>query len=222
MTQQDHVSLDQLKAIIREKPDITDFLTEIAMHPEMIPLLLEIIRTDKGSMKFFCDKVLQNISENNPMLLYPYFADIAANLDSPNNFIKWGAIITLGNLVAVDREDKFTAISDKYLGLIDDESMITAGNAAKAASRIVQQRPDSEPGITARLLRVVDNTYFYKGEPSPECKNIMIGHVLDCFDGYFEHSASQNLMLEFARGQTENTRTSVAKKAGLFLKKHQG
>jgi hypothetical protein len=132
---QETIDLDQLRALLKTKPEITELIGQIAIHPEIVPLLFEVIRTDKGTTKFYCDKILQGISESAPQLLYPYFDQVAANIDSPNNFIKWGAIITLANLIKADNENKFAAVYDKYFALIHAGSMITAGNAARGAGK---------------------------------------------------------------------------------------
>lgn len=98
--------------------------------------------------------------------------------------------------------------------------MITAATVAGNAWEFVRALPEKENDITARMLRVLENTYLYKGKPSPECRNILIGYVSECFDKYFEVSGNQNRMLEFADGQKDNNRKSTAKKAAAFLKKH--
>jgi hypothetical protein len=178
------------------------------------------MRTDKSSVKFFCEKLIRLLSAENPELVYPYFADLAALLDSPNNILKWGAIITLANLASVDREHKFAAIYEKYFSLLNDSSMITAGNVAGSAWKIVLINPGYEQDITRRLLAVRNNVYLNKGQPSPECKNIMCGHVLDCFEKYYPMSREKDKIREFAAGLRNNPRPAVAKRAAAFLKKY--
>lgn len=207
-------------AAIKDKPEFSSFVTTVVSNPEMIGVLLEIIRKDKGSTKFYCDKVIRKVSEMKPSLVYPYFKEIAQLIDSTNNFIKWGALLTISNLIPIDQERRFDAIYDKYFDLINSDSMITAATVAGNAWKFVQSWPEKENDITARMLRVLENTYLNKGKPSLECKNILIGHVIECFDKYFEVSGNQNKILEFVGGQKDNNRKSTAKKAAAFLKKH--
>lgn len=209
-----------LLAAVKQKQDVGAFAEQVESKPAWIGGLLNIIREDKGSTKFYCDKVIQRVSETNPVLVYPYFNEISKLLDSPNHFIKWGAIRTLSNLIAVDKEKQFAGIYDQYFGLINSDSMITASNVIGNAWKFIKTLPGKEKDITSRLLRVADNTYLYKGEPSPECGNIAIGHVIDCFDKYFMASGEKDKMLEFAGSQTGNGRKSTAEKAAKFLKKH--
>jgi len=189
-------------------------------EPSRIKGLIEKINTDKGSGKFFLEKSIRLLSEREPSLVYPYFSEIAYLIQSPNNFIKWGAIISISNLIAVDEENRFEPLLDGYFSLLNSDSMITAGNVASNAWKFAMKNPVWEKKITERLLKVKENTYLYKGEPSPECKNIMLGHVLTCFDKYYKVSTLQEKIIAFAESEVNNPRKSVARKAQAFLKNH--
>jgi len=86
----------------------------LKVEPRRIKDLIEKINTDKGIGKFFLEKSVRLLSEREPNLVYPYFNEIAELIQSPNNFIKWGAIITLSNLIAVDEENRFEPLFDEY------------------------------------------------------------------------------------------------------------
>ncbi len=214
-----YTEMDELKQSLKKMPAVIKYVEEISDHLDQIPVLFAIIHEDHGAVKYNCERIIQKLSERQPLLIYPYFDAIAELLDSHNNFIKWGAIVTLSNLAAVDDLRKFDAIYNRFFGLINDQSMITAGNVIGNAWKIVLKDPAHEKDITERLLRVSENTYINKGKPSPECKNILIGAVIDCFSRYFEISESKDKMIEFADSQRENTRKTVAKRAAKFLKK---
>ncbi|SCP95645.1 hypothetical protein [Anaerobium acetethylicum] len=215
------IKRDEMIQTLKAKPDVLDLVDKIMDRPKLIPVFFDIIRSEKSSIKFLCEKVLRKISEDYPDILYPYFEDIAGLIDSDNNFIKWGGIITLSNLVLSDSEKKFLKVYDKYFSMLDSETMITAANAAGNAWKIAKKYPDLEPDVTKRLLGVSENTYYNKGEPSPECKNILYGDIIECFDRYFKKSSCQKEILEFVEQQKDNPRNSVAKKAEAFLKKHR-
>lgn len=211
---------DLLLVAIKQKQEFSILVKKVESNPELIGVLLKIIREDKGSTKFYCDKAIQKISETNPSLVYPYFNEISQLLDSTNNFIKWGSIRTISNLITVDKEKQFDRIYDKYFKMINSDSMITASNVIGNAWKFVQALPEKEGDITSRLLKVMENTYLNKGEPSPECKNIIIGNVIECFNKYFGVSGNQDKMLEFVGCQTNNNRKSTAKKAVEFINKY--
>lgn len=46
----------------------------------------------------------------------------------------------------------------------------------------------------------------------------MCGHILDCFDRYFDLSHSREAMLRFAHTQLDSSRKSVAKKLRVSCK----
>lgn len=212
---------EEMESFIQNK-DLEGLVEVLQKEPVHIKDLIEKIKTDKGSGKFFLEKSIRLLSEKEPRLVYPYFSEIAKLIQSPNNFIKWGAIITISNLIEVDEKNQFEPFFEKYFSLINDDSMITAGNVAGNAWKFIVKNPKWDREITERLLMVKDNTYLYKGEPSPECKNIMKGHVLGCFDKYYEISGLQEKMIAFAESEVSNSRKSVARRAQAFLKKHTG
>nr|WP_321302697.1 hypothetical protein [uncultured Trichococcus sp.] len=211
---------DKLLEKIQGKTDLEAFVREVLQQPEYIPVLFAIIKNDPGSTKFYCEKVIRIVSERHPELVYPYFEEVAALIECPNSFIKWGAIITLSNLAAVDTENKFASVYEKYFDLITADAMVTAGNVVGNAWKIILSKPEYEQDITRRLMRIPENIYLHKGEPSPECRNILCGHAIDCFDKYFELAHDKNGILAFASALTHNPRKQVAKKATAFLKKH--
>lgn len=206
---------------IQGKPDLEVFVMVLLQRPEYIPELFAIIKADSGSAKFYCEKAIRIVSERRPDLIYPYFEEVAELIESPNSFIKWGAIITLANLATVDAENKFSSVYEKYFGLIEADAMVTAANVVGNAWKIILNKPEHEPDITRRLLRIPQNIYLYKGEPSPECRNILCGHAIDCFGKYFELAQDKNGIVAFASEQTHNPRKQVSKKAAAFLKKHR-
>lgn len=206
--------------ILKKKPDLKEFMTQVSNKPELIATLLEIIQVEKGTAKYNAEKIIRYVSERDPDLVYPYFDGIASLISCTNNFIKWGAVITLANLVTVDSENRFDTVFDQYFSLLNSESMIGAANVISNTWKIILAKPDYEPTITERLFQIKSNVYLIKGKPSPECKNILFGQMLECFDKYFAVSASQEKMIEFAAEQRSNSRKQVARKAENFLKKH--
>jgi hypothetical protein len=211
---------DQFLLKLKSKPQTETLTEEFLSSPENISLLMDFIHTQKGSTKFLCEKVVRRISEINPSLLYPYFDTIVSFLSSESNIIRWGAFFTLANMASVDNENKFESIFELYFSFLSSQSMITASNVVKSAPKIIAAKPALEETITNKLLSTQNNTYYMKGEPSGECKNVLYSHLLDCFDKYFLSSHMKREILDFAKNQLNNSRASVAKKAGIFVKKY--
>lgn len=210
-----------LLARLKEAPDLGWLLAEAGNDPKILTALFEIVRSERSSVRYGCTKALRILSEQQPDIIYPYFDNVASWLQDSNSFVKWDAILMLANLAAVDTLNRFDGIYEEYFGLIRDSKMVTAANVAGNAWKIVQAVPVWESDITQRLLEVPKIVYLHHGEPSPECNMVMCGHVLVCFDHYFDLSNNQEAMLRFAHTQLDSSRKSVAKKAALFLKKHR-
>ena len=173
-------------------------------------------------MRYSRSKAIRILSERQPDKIYPYFGDVANWLQDANSFVKWDGILTLANLAAVDTQCRFASIYEEYFGLLRDSKMVTAANVAGNAWKVVRAVPEWESDITQRLLEVPQIVYLHHGEPSAECNRVICGHVLDCFDRYFDLSKNQQAMLSFAHSQLNSSRKSVAKKAARFLQRHEG
>ena len=211
---------EELLLRLKETPNLNWLLAEAENDPRLLNTLFEIVRCEHSAARYCCTKFLRILSEQQPDKIYPYFGDAASWLQDPNSFVKWDGILILANLAAVDTQHHFASVYDEYFGLIRDSKMVTAANVAVNAWKIVQAVPDWESDITQRLLEVPQIVYLHHGEPAAECNKVMCGHVLDCFDRYFDLSRNQKAMLCFARIQLNSSRKSVAKKAARFLKRH--
>lgn len=207
---------------LKTKPDLSLLVAEAMEDITVLSSLLEIVLAETSSVKYASSKIIRMISEQKPELIYPHFEDICRWLHHRNSFIKWDGILALSNLAAVDHEDRFSAACQDYLALIYDPQMITAANAVANAWKIALAKPEKEGDITRRLLEVPKVTYIYKGEPSPECNCIVCGQVLECFEHYFDFSASQAEMISFAQAQLVSRREAVAKSAAKLLRRHSG
>lgn len=205
---------------LKNKEPLKQLIDEAIANPALLNEYITIVNQEKGSIKFGASKVIIAISEIEPRLVYPYFQKIARMLECPNSFIKWGAVIALSNLVAVDDDKLFLAIFERYFHLLDDEKMVSAANVAGNAWKIVSAYPGLEPEITKRLLLTINQTYYHQGHPSPECHNVLAGHLIECFDRYFDQAANQKAIIEFVTGQLDNPRNKVARLARAFVKKH--
>ena len=188
--------------------------------PDLIPLYFSILEEDKGTVRYAAEKVLRKLSENHPELIYPYFDEYASLLDNENSFIKWGAILTIANLVAMDKQNRFAGIFTKYYVPISGPVMITAGNIIRGSEQIVLVRPELMGKVVHEILKVEDAHYEKDGQPSPECRNIACGHAIEFFDAVYERLEDKRAATEFVKRQLSNSRTAVVKKAEKFLKRH--
>ncbi len=72
---------------LKKKPDLKIYISQTIKEPSMIPMLFDMIETDKTAVKFLCEKIIRAVSEENPDILYPFFDRMANLLNSENSFI---------------------------------------------------------------------------------------------------------------------------------------
>jgi len=211
-----------LKTIIRQinqKEDINKISAQVIKNPVIIKELVEQLKIEKSSLKFSYEKILRLISEKTPELVYPYFDDFVKLLDSENNFLKWGAILTIANLTSVDSENKFDKIFRKYYLPIEGPAMITAANIIGSSRKIVSAKPYLANKITKEILKVQKAEYIHKGKLSSECKNVVCGHAIDSFAMFYNKIENKKPVRDFTKQQLNNSREAVKKKAEKFFKK---
>lgn len=209
-----------LEQLGQKQVDIEAIVNLVIKKPEEIAELVEALKVEKRAVKFSYEKVLRLVSERRPELVYPYFDVFVGLLDSDNSFLKWGAIITIGNLTVVDKEKKFEIIFRKYYAPISGPPMITAANIIGSSAKIALLKPELIQRITREILKVEKAKYQSRGKPSPECRNVAIGHAIDSFDKFFEQIDDKKTVLTFVKRQLKNPRKPVVKKAERFMRKH--
>jgi hypothetical protein len=190
---------------------------EVIQHPEWIPQLLEGLTHARASVRFGCEKILRMVSEQRPDLIYPHFHVFEKMLDQDNSFLKWGAIITIANLAAVDAENKIEGIFDKYYSSVTGKTMVTAANTIAHSWKIARAKPGLAEKISRAILKSEKARYEYYGQFSPECVNVVCGHAIDSLSRFYDLIENKKDVENFVRRQLKNARKPVAKKAEKFL-----
>lgn len=200
--------------IARKETDLEKTVDKVMKKPELLSEVFEGLGSDKARIKYGCVKVLRLISEKKPEILYPrmdFFSDL---LDSDNNFLKWGAIHTIANLVAADSERRFEVIFDKYFAPIPGPELIPAGNVIGGAAKIALAKPELSDRIAKEMLKVEKAKY-----KTAECRNVAMGHAIKSFDLFFDQIKDKEPVIKLIKKQLKNTRNATRKKAERFLKK---
>jgi hypothetical protein len=212
---------DILEQVAAKGADAGAMADRLINDSEQIPALIEALRIEKSSKKFAYEKVLRLVSEKQPALIYPYFDFFCSLLDHDNNFLKWGAIITVANLTVADAQQKFDAIFQKYFAPISGPAMVTAANIIGSSAKIARAKPALAGAITNEILKVEKAKFLLKGRPSPECRNVAIGHAIDAFGLLYDQIVDKAGVLHFVERQLKNTRPQAARRAEKFIRKHK-
>jgi hypothetical protein len=185
----------------------------------MNKLNLNDLQSDKPEIKYHCAKQAILQSENNPATLYGQLDTFIKLLDGENNVLRWTALIVIGNLSAADRNHKINRLVPRLTKFTQDPSLITASNAAKALGKIAQSKPAQKNKILLSLLAVEKVKYYNKGKVSPECRNIVIGHVLDVLADFSGEFKNNKPIMAFIKRHAHNSRHAVQIRAQKLLRK---
>jgi len=181
-------------------------------------LNLRDLQSDNPEIKYHCAKQAIALSAKNPAALYPKLDTFVKLLNGDNNVLKWVAIIIIGNLASVDKQNKINKLLPRLIGFLQEKSMITTNNTIRALGQIAASKPKYQAKIFPALLSVQKAKYYNKGVLSPECRNIALGKVIDVFAEFKDALAGWPEIVDFIKRQTKNTRPSVKKRAEKLLR----
>jgi hypothetical protein len=206
---------DVLRTLANEKDADLEEATQLAMTDgEALQEMLKGIVSKQDVYRYNCFKVLLQISEKEPAILYPEWDYFVGLLDSSNSYHRSISLRIIANLTRVDTEKTFDDIFDPYFDLLDDEKVITARYLAGSAAAIARHKPYLQSRITKRLLGI-DNTHHEEGR-----KDLIKGDIIQTLETLFEDSAANEEILAFVEAQRESSSPRTRKIAKAFLKKH--
>jgi len=171
------------------------------------------ITSKEDEVRYNSFRSLLIISEEHPELLYPHWDYFSTLLSSENSYHRHIAIYMIANLTRVDTEDKFERISNEYLNLLNDKSVMVAGHLAVNLGKIAKAKPHLQSEITKMLLDI-DKTY-----PRPGRRDLIKGYAIEAFSQYFEEAVDRKKIIQFVKEQLESKSPKTRKKAKEFLKR---
>jgi hypothetical protein len=185
--------------------------------PVLLGELIEGLGAKAAHTKYGCARILRQIGERRPELLYSRFDFFAGLLKHQNKIFQWEAVFVLSHLAGVDAGHRFDALFKQYFAPIRGPVMITAANVISGAARIALARPDWADRIAAEVLGVGCARY-----QTAECRNVAIGHAIVALGQFTHLLRDAKPVFRFVRQQLRNTRPATRKKAERFLHRHQG
>jgi hypothetical protein len=204
-----------LQQIDRKDSNKDRIAEKVIKNSELLPELFNGLLATEARIKYGSNKVLIIISKKNPSVLYPKLDFFTDQLDSENNFLKWGAIEIIANLCKVDSTHHFENIFHKYFSPIHGYHMITAANTIKAAVIITAYKHNLIEKIAEEILKVEEADY-----ETAECNNIVIGQAINSLDKLFPQLKTKKPVFEFVQRQLKNKRPATRKKAEVFVRKN--
>jgi hypothetical protein len=192
--------------------DVRLFIGRAKRRPELLHDLLSTLSSTTAADRLGAARSLRTLSEAAPELLYSHFDFLAGLLRHRNSILRWNAMLALGNLARVDSEGRLDRMLDAYLAPITGRSLIDAANTMRGATAAALAKPHLAELVARRVLEVEHAVYA-----TPECRNVAIGHALECLGRLLPLLADTAAVQEFARRQLANTRPATRRKAERFL-----
>lgn len=197
----------------KKNVDIEAVAKKAIKDDKLLAELLGNLREKNEKIRDNSHKVLFHITEQHPKRLYPHWNYLVEFLDSDNTYHKLSAVFLLANLTRIDGKNRFEKIFDKYYGLLDDKSFITASYVCSASGMIAKARPKLQAKITNRLLNI-DKTHHQQ-----ERKDLVKAAIIETFQEYYEQSKSKKRIVDFVRNQLNCQSPRTRKAAKEFLKR---
>ena len=180
---------------------------------KLMAALLDSLWSKNETIRYNSHKVLFVITEEHPQTLYPNWDYLVKFLDSDNTYHKLSAVLLLANLTKADKNNRFDRIFDRYYGLLDDKSFITAAYLAGASGKIAKAKPKLQTRITNRLLNI-DKTHHEQ-----ERRDLVKAAIIEAFQDYFDQTTSKKRIVEFVKKQLDCKSPKTRKAAKEFLKR---
>ncbi len=153
------------------------------------------------------------IARTHPRQLYPYLGFFVDLMRNDNNILKWTAIDVVGYLSQVNTGRQVRQCLTCLSAFLSGGKLISANHAIGALSHVALARPKYQDRITQELLSV--ECYSYETD---ECRNIVLGKVIDAFGSLLDHVYANVQVLGFVSRQLKNSRAGTRKKAERFLR----
>ena len=196
----------------KEHPSLVKAMQMALADREALKLLLAGVVSKDDAYRYNCFKVLLQISESQPLVLYPEWDYFVALLGSSNAYHRSIAVQILANLTAADVQHRFEAIFDRYFDLLDDEKIIVTRSLVYNAGTIARAKPSLRARIVERLLGI-DETHH-------KHKDLIKADAIHSFEVFFEDYPDKERILKFVEQQLECSSPKTRKAAQAFLDKY--
>jgi hypothetical protein len=197
----------------KEHPSLEEAMQWALADGKALKVLLDGVVSKDDTYRYNCFKVLLQISDDHPLVLYPEWDYFIALLGSSNAYHRSIAVQILANLTQADAQRKFEAVFDRYFDLLDDEKIIVTRSLVHSAGTIARAKPSLQARIVERLLGI-DETHH-------KHKDLIKADAIHSFEVFFVDYPDKERILGFVEQQLECNSPKTRKTAKAFLDKHR-
>lgn len=155
-------------------------LIELAKNEVMaIPVLINTMLDENN---YRAENILIGLSEQTPLLLYPYFSYIVRLLDKCDNFVSWNVWQIIANLLIVDYLEMWEDVKDKYFNAFESNNIAEILVLISTAKTVVKFKPDDKDKIFALLENCKNNKFTICNETAPHLNSVVKQAVNEFFN----------------------------------------
>ena len=117
----------------KESPNLGKAAQLALVDGEALRVILNGITSRNDAYRYNCFRVLLQISQDRPALLYPAWDRLVELMGSQNAFHRSTALQLVAHLTHADVENRFEDVFDRYFALLDDDKVMVARYLAQGA-----------------------------------------------------------------------------------------
>jgi len=199
----------------KDPPNLDEIIHLALTNAGVLMIALNGMAAVEDNYRYNCVKVLLQIIDRQPAILYPYWDRFVKLLDSPNAYHRAIAVQALSGLALVDCQGRLESLLDRYLDMLDDKSVMVARYFAQSICKVIHAKPSQREKIINHLLDV-DKTHHTQSR-----KDLIKADLVTSFDELFGTIQKKERILAFVERQMASSSPKARQAAKDFLKKHQ-
>ncbi len=167
-----------------------------------------------GREKFQVAKNLLLAAQERPYEFAPQWKEILSLVQSDNAIIQWTGIDLIASCAPELSAKQSERCLQELLGLLENPTLITTNHIIVALESFARSKPSLQSQLLPILLSL-DQKHF----ETSECRNIVIGKVIESLPTFASKPSARKSILRFLKTHSNNRRPATAKKAVNLLKK---
>jgi hypothetical protein len=183
---------------------------------QVVAAVVDAAASTDDTVRFNAFRALVVIGDAKPAALLPHWDRFAAMLASPNAYHRSIGLHALARAAAADDGARFDGLRERFLGLLDDDSVMVARYLVQQVPRLVAARPDLAAEVTKRLL-AIDETHHPAGR-----RDLLKADIVEAFGVYLDGMPADlaAACCGFAADQLGNPSPKARAAAKAFVKRN--
>lgn len=150
-----------------KKREDDEYYIELAQKDVMlIPVIVDAMISDSESMGVWAQILLEKISRENPLIVYPYIGYISQVIDKKTIFNSWNVWKIITNILVCDYRNYWENLRNKYYTSLKSDRIAEFSIACECACKIISAKPEEEKPITDILKDMDDRKFYINGNLS--------------------------------------------------------